>query len=275
MRSKMRLLTASTAVLFAASMLQAQNNGQYNDPNYNNGQYSQNQQNYPSQPNDQYNSQYDNGNHGQNGSYGDRGYANSNGYGDNANGSYSNSLVIASGSEIQVRTDQAISASSGASPGQTYPATIAEDVRDASGNTAIPRGTPAELRVVSTGDNNNNLTLDLDSVMVNGHRYRVSTEDMSAAGTNKRGGIGMNKRTGEYVGGGALAGTLIGALAGGGKGAAIGALVGGAGGAGAQVLTRGKSLDVPAETKLTFRIDHDLRMRDYGPVNDQRSPMPR
>jgi hypothetical protein len=70
-----------------------------------------------------------------------------------------------------------------------------------------------------------------------------------------------NKRTATMVGGGALAGAIIGAIAGGGKGAAIGAAVGGAAGAGAQVLTRGKEVKVPAETVLTFQLDSDLQLQ--------------
>jgi outer membrane lipoprotein SlyB len=57
------------------------------------------------------------------------------------------------------------------------------------------------------------------------------------------------------VGGGAAIGALIGAVAGGGKGAAVGAAVGAAGGAAAQVLTRGDTVRVPAETVMTFRLD--------------------
>jgi len=70
----------------------------------------------------------------------------------------------------------------------------------------------------------------------------------------------MNKRTGMYVGGGALAGTLVGALAGGGKGAAIGAVAGGAAGAGVQVLTKGSQVKIPAETLLQFKLNQDLQL---------------
>jgi outer membrane lipoprotein SlyB len=63
------------------------------------------------------------------------------------------------------------------------------------------------------------------------------------------------------VGGGAVLGTLIGAVAGGGKGAAIGAVTGSAAGAGAQVLTRGKSVKVPAESKLSFKLDQPLSLQ--------------
>ena len=78
--------------------------------------------------------------------------------------------------------------------------------------------------------------------------------------SNRKEGVGKNKRTAKYVGGGALAGTLIGAIAGGGKGAAIGALAGGAAGAGAQQLTKGKEIKIPAETEMTFRLDQDLQL---------------
>ena len=55
------------------------------------------------------------------------------------------------------------------------------------------------------------------------------------------------------VGGGAVLGTLIGAIAGGGKGTAIGAVARAGAGAGTQVLTRGKTVKVPAETAAERR----------------------
>src|SRR4029450_752778 len=74
-------------------------------------------------------------------------------------------------------------------------------------------------------------------------------------------GIGKNKRTAEAVGGGAALGTIIGTIAGGGKGAAIGVLGGAAGGATAQVLTRGRDVQVPAETVLTFMLDRPVTLQ--------------
>ena len=62
------------------------------------------------------------------------------------------------------------------------------------------------------------------------------------------------------VGGGAVLGTLIGAIAGHGKGAAIGAVAGAAAGAGTEILTRGKAVHVPAETTLRFKLDQPLRL---------------
>ena len=74
------------------------------------------------------------------------------------------------------------------------------------------------------------LSIDFDSVTVNGKRYSV---EATTIGKESRQGVGANERTGKFVGGGAILGTLLGAIAGGGKGAAIGALAGAGAGAGA------------------------------------------
>jgi hypothetical protein len=158
---------------------------------------------------------------------------------------------IPSGTRVDVRTDQTIDARDRID-GRVYTGTVANDVVGQEGRVLIPRGSRAELVVRQTGQNE--LSIDLDSVTVGDKRYSI---DASSTGGRKA-GIGENKRTGEYVGGGALLGTLLGAIAGGGKGAAIGAIAGGAGGAGAQTLTRGNAVHIPAETVLTFRLDRPL-----------------
>ncbi len=169
-------------------------------------------------------------------------------------------VSLPAGTEIAVLTNQDID-SKNANEGQTFPADVADNVKNSAGQVVIPKGSPAELviRKVSTGGTTGNpeLTLDLQSVKVGDRRYVVSTSDLQQQGT---GGIGMNKRTGEMVGGGAALGTLIGAIAGHGKGAAIGAATGAAAGAGAQILTKGKSVQVPAETTLRFKLEKPLRL---------------
>jgi hypothetical protein len=201
------------------------------------------------------------------------------GYGQPQNGPYNQQIgpgfQIPAGVTLAIRADQDIKAQD-ATSGQTYQAEIAQDVMDPNGNMIIPRGAPATLVVVDNSNYNNNnggynnndpnasnnnnskdLSLALQSLNVNGRNYMVQSNTVQGS-NDKMGGIGANKRTGKYVGGGALIGTLIGAIAGGGKGAAIGAAVGAAGGAGAQVLTRGHSINVPAETVLTFKLDQPL-----------------
>jgi hypothetical protein len=164
--------------------------------------------------------------------------------------------VIPSGTSIHVRTDGAIQATA-ANQGRTFPATVSQDVSDSSGQVLVPRGSRATL-LVAQGSNSNEVALDLKSVNVNGRTYAIESSGVSQTGKE---GVGKNKRTAKYVGGGALAGTVIGALAGGGKGAAIGALAGGAAGAGAQTLTKGKNVNIPAETDLTFKLAQDVTLR--------------
>jgi hypothetical protein len=175
-----------------------------------------------------------------------------------------NSLVVPTGTEIAVRTNDAID-SQNASEGQTYSATVLQDIKGTAGETLIPKDSDAQLviRQVNSGGTTGSpqLVLDLQSITVNGRRYRVSTEDVSQT---SKAGIGKNRRTAEMVGGGAVLGTLLGAIAGGGKGAAIGAVAGGAAGGTAQVLTKGKQVKVPAETILRFQLDRPLHLDTSG-----------
>ena len=97
--------------------------------------------------------------------------------------------------------------------------------------------------------------LDLQSVIINQKQYRIDAADISQKGKS---GLGANKRTATYTGGGAAFGAVIGAIAGGGKGAAIGAGAGAGAGALTQVLTKGGAIRVPAESVLTFSLDKSL-----------------
>jgi hypothetical protein len=166
-------------------------------------------------------------------------------------------VVLPVGTEVSVRTNERIDARD-AVEGQSYAAQIEENIRDTDGSIAIPRGSEARL-VVRRVENNGDLTLDVESITVEGRRYRVSTEDQELE--SRRQGVGGNRRTGEYVGGGAVLGAIIGAIAGGGKGAAIGAGAGAGAGALTQIITRGREVHVPAESVIRFRLDRPLRLR--------------
>ncbi len=139
---------------------------------------------------------------------------------------------------------------------------VDRDVLDASGAVAIPRGSNAELAVRNI--NSNERAVDLESITVGGNRYVVAAAGAEQASGTEKEGVGKNKRTAKYVGGGAVIGSIIGAIAGGGKGAAIGAIAGGAAGAGAQTITRGRDIHVPAESLLTFRLDRPLTLSHAG-----------
>jgi len=62
------------------------------------------------------------------------------------------------------------------------------------------------------------------------------------------------KKDAAKVGVGAAIGAAIGAIAGGGRGAAIGAAAGGGAGAGTVIATRGDAVELPVETRLSFRV---------------------
>jgi hypothetical protein len=166
--------------------------------------------------------------------------------------------TLTEGTDIKVRTDTAIPAKPPAD--SHYSASVSTDVTDSSGNVVIPRGSRAQLVAVPNGDDT---TLDLRSVNVNGKRYTLT----AAQGKGSAQGLGANKRTAKYVGGGAVVGTVLGALLGGGKGAAIGALVGGAGGAGAEVYT-GRKKEIPPETELSFKLAQNLDMQPASNTNE-------
>lgn len=156
---------------------------------------------------------------------------------------------LSSGTEIVVKTIDRIDVRR-ADPRQRFLATVENDVRDAEGHLVIPRGSSAHL--VATDVGGGDIAIDLRSVNVNGQRFVLNAQDIANGSTRQ--GVGGNKRTGEFVGGGAIAGSILGAIAGGGKGAAIGALAGGAAGAGAAVMTSGPELRAPPETTLRFRL---------------------
>jgi hypothetical protein len=168
------------------------------------------------------------------------------------------SKVIPFGTDVVVRTEENID-STNTQTGQLYRCVITEGVSDAAGGMAIPAGSSGQLliRQVTTGGavHSPELVLDLYSVTVDGKQFRVVTSNVDES--NNR-GVGKNRRTGEFLGGGAAIGALMGGIFGGGKGAGIGALSGAGGGALTQIFTRGKQVQVPAESVLRFRLERQL-----------------
>jgi hypothetical protein len=171
--------------------------------------------------------------------------------------------VVPAGNSLTVRTNEAIDSKT-AGPNQTFGAVVSNDVLDENGRVAIPRGSAATLIVRSVEgqgklQGQSELAIDMDSVRVAGHRYRLETVDIVEKGKQ---GVGMNARTGKFIGGGTGLGALIGGIAGGGRGAAIGALSGAAAGTVTQGVTRGKGVHVPAETLLSFRLEAPVRIKE-------------
>lgn len=184
-------------------------------------------------------------------------------------------VTLQAGTVIPVRlTDPLDSAT--AQPDDTFHATLAADlVRD--GMIVAPRGTPVLGRIVDVKDathfkGSSLLALELTSLDTQGRHITIVTDTFSQQGKAR------GKDTAVKAGGGALLGTVIGALAGGGKGAAIGAIAGAGAGTGINAATRGEQVKIAAETLLNFTLQQPLSLtttRTVGspaPSNPQPDP---
>ena len=174
---------------------------------------------------------------------------------------HTKTFLLPVGTHVSVRSEDTIDSAT-AVEGQTYAAEVADDVLDANSDVVIPHGANAQIVIRSASKGGrfhgtSDLVLDLQSVSVEGQQYNVSSSDVRESG---RQGVGANKRTAVYTGGGAALGAIIGAIAGGGKGAAIGAGAGAGGGALTQILTKGGSIRVPAETVMTFQLESPVQI---------------
>jgi len=163
--------------------------------------------------------------------------------------------VIPAGTHIAVTTVGPLG-SKLSNPGDTFTATVASPVV-VGGVTVIRAGASATGTVVDAKPlgrfkGGASLSLRLDSVRARGTTYQI------ASSTIERAEKGKGKRTAGFIGGGAGGGALIGGLAGGGKGALIGGLIGAGAGTAGAAFTGNKDIVIPAETTLTFRLEHSL-----------------
>jgi glucose/arabinose dehydrogenase len=166
---------------------------------------------------------------------------------------------LPAGTDLRVRLDQDLG-SKISHAGDSFTATVADDVTS-NGQLVIPRGARAEGTVIDAKPlgrfkGGAALAVRLERVSTRWGSYPVATSTISRAEKGK------GKRTGVMAGGGAGLGALIGGLAGGGKGALIGALAGGGAGTAGSAFTGNKQIFLPAETLLTFHLDHSVHITE-------------
>ena len=124
------------------------------------------------------------------------------------------------GTVIAVRTDEPINVER--TDNRVFGGTVDQDVRGGNGRLAIPRGSHVELIVRVERDND--LMLDLDSVLVNGQRYAISTDPNRV----------QSQRDNSVVG------SILGAINGG--------------------EAQGRAVRLPRGSLVTFRLDQPLAM---------------
>ena len=163
-----------------------------------------------------------------------------------------NTDIIDALTTMIVRVPDAISTDE--SDGRVFRSFVAQDVRNRRRALIIPRSSEVELIIRRLPDNE--MVLDLDSVTVNGERFGLDTAAYATESESNCLGA-TNKRTMQYAGNPMLATFLTGMTS-----SAEGTVTDTCAciaGTGPRLMARGCSIEVPANSLLTFRLVQPLR----------------
>jgi len=156
--------------------------------------------------------------------------------------------TVPAGTSILVRMLDTVDSSKNP-PGSRFTATLETNLV-VNGVVLVPKGNTiygrlAEAKQAGRATGSSELQLELTDIVVHGTAYPLFTSDYQVKGSSS------GKRSAKRLLGGAGLGAVIGAVAGNaGMGAAIGASAGAVG----SVAQKGKSVNVPSETLLEFRL---------------------
>ncbi len=161
------------------------------------------------------------------------------------------------GTELQVRLIMGVSSAKN-KKGDAVDATIDKNVL-INGKTAVTRGSRIQVVVADAEGSGRvsgraKMSVTLRQLQSGGKPYPIETNVLSFEAD------GSGGKDARRVIGGAGIGAIVGAIANGGQGAAIGAVIGGGVGVGATVLTKGKEVELPAETLLSFKLLKPLQL---------------
>ena len=163
--------------------------------------------------------------------------------------------VVPAGTVVTVRMIDAID-SNQTDVGQKYRASL-DDPIVVDGRTIAPRGADATVEVTKVDQSGTvagreEIALVLAEVVANGRRLRPETQHAEVSAKSRK------EESAKIIGGTAVVGAIIGAIAGGGKGAAIGAASGAGAGVAIQAI-RGQRIQVPSESRLDFTLAQPMR----------------
>ena len=169
-------------------------------------------------------------------------------------------VVLKAGTPLIVRVGENVSAARN-QVGDTFFATLEQQlvidgfVISERGSRVI--GKVAEAVPAGRGGGESHLRVELVRLSTSdGQRVTIHSDQYAKDGSGSA-GSDLAK-----IGAGAAIGAAIGAIAGGGKGAAIGAGAGAAAGTGAVILSNGRSVEIPVETRLTFRVKDSITLTE-------------
>jgi hypothetical protein len=163
--------------------------------------------------------------------------------------------TVPSGQRVSIRMIDSIDTGKN-TEGQTFRASLDAPLTSG-GRVVVPVGAPVTVLLAASKGagrikGQSSLELRATTLGINGESVPINT-----AAYSQQGGA-RGKQSAIRTGIGAVAGALIGGLAGGGKGAAIGSLAGGGAGAGFQLATHGQQVKIPSETQLAFVLEAPL-----------------
>ncbi|HTW30477.1 MAG TPA: hypothetical protein VMD76_02300, partial [Candidatus Sulfotelmatobacter sp.] len=176
--------------------------------------------------------------------------------------------IIDQGTPITVRLIDPIDSEKNQT-GDTFHATLNAGLTS-DGEEAVPAGVEltghvVDVKSASKFAGQSSVTLQLDTLAMGGKNYALQTDQY------KKQGASRGKNTAEKVGGGAVLGGIIGALAGGGKGAAIGTVAGAGAGGGVQAASKSQQIKLPSETVLNFVLQEPITVVET-PGSDSNRP---
>jgi hypothetical protein len=158
-------------------------------------------------------------------------------------------ITVPAGTTILVRMLDSVDSSKNPT-GSRFTAVLETNLVINGSQTVVPKGNTvygqlAEAKQAGRATGSSELQLELTSIVVGGTAYPILTGEYTVKGSSS------GKRSAKRLLGGAGLGAIIGGIAGNaGMGAAIGATAGAVG----SVAQKGKSVNVPSETLLEFKL---------------------
>src|SRR5438067_9786771 len=111
-----------------------------------------------------------------------------------ATAAYGQTATLDAGTNVEVRTNETIDVKNVSDTSRTFTGVVNQDVTNAGGQVAIPKGSNATLAVRKISDSE--MAVDLESINVNGRRYVIASDANSQTAAQKE-GLGKNQRTGK------------------------------------------------------------------------------